>query len=63
MISAIKHQAKELLTELKRVDWPGKPKVLSAAYSVAIVSAFVGLFLYTCDKVISWGMAFILPRH
>ncbi|BDU71060.1 preprotein translocase subunit SecE [Mesoterricola silvestris] len=63
MISAIKHQAKELLAELKRVDWPGKPKVLSAAYSVVFVSAFVGLFLWACDKAISWGMAFILPHH
>jgi len=53
----------ELLAELKRVDWPGKPKVLSAAYSVVIVSAFVGLFLWACDKVITWGMAFILPHH
>ena len=63
MISTIKHQAKELLAELKRVDWPGKQKVLSAAYSVAIVSAFVGLFLYAADKVIAWGMAFVLPHH
>ena len=63
MFSNIKHQAKELAAELKRVDWPGKQKVLSAAYSVAIVSAFVGLYLYAADKVISWGMAFILPHH
>ncbi len=63
MISNIKHQAKELLTELKRVDWPAKQKVLSSAYSVAVVSAFVGVFLYAADKVISWGMATILPHH
>ena len=62
MISTIKHQAKELLAELNRVDWPGKQKVLSAAYSVAIVSVFVGIFLYLADKVISWGMAHILPH-
>jgi len=63
LISSIKHQVKELLAELKRVDWPGKQKVLSAAYSVAIVSAFVGVYLYGVDKVISWGMTFILPHH
>ncbi|BDU75277.1 preprotein translocase subunit SecE [Mesoterricola sediminis] len=63
MISTIKHQAKELLSELKRVDWPGKQKVLSAATSVAIVSTFVGLFLWAADKAISWGMTFILPQH
>lgn len=63
MISTIKHQAKELITELKRVDWPGKQKVLSATYSVVIVSTFVGLFLWAADKAISWGMSFILPHN
>ena len=63
MISTIKHQAKELLAELKRVDWPGKQKVLSSAYSVAVVSAIVGVYFYFVDKAISWGMGFILPHH
>ena len=63
MISTIKQQAKELLAELNRVDWPSKDKVLSAAYSVAAVSVFVGLFLWSADWVISWGMKFILPHH
>jgi preprotein translocase subunit SecE len=63
LISTVKHQAKELLAELKRVDWPGKQKVLSASYSVVVVSAFVGLFLFYADKVISWGMSFIIPHH
>lgn len=62
MISKIKHQAKELLAELKRVDWPSKQKTMRAAYSVAIVSAFVGVFLYAADRVISWGMSFIIPH-
>lgn len=63
MISTIKHQAKELLAELGRVDWPPKQKVMKSAYSVAIVSAFVGLFLFWADKAISWGMSFILPKN
>ena len=63
MISTIKRQAKELLAELNRVDWPSKDKVLSAAYSVVAVSLFVGLFLWGADWVISWGMKFILPHH
>ena len=63
MISAIKQQARELLAELNRVDWPGKDKVLSASYSVVAVSVFVGLFLWGADWVISWGMKFILPDH
>ena len=63
MITTIKQQAKDLLAELNRVDWPAKDKVLSAAYAVAAVSAFVGVFLWSADWVISWGMKFILPRH
>ena len=63
MIATIKQQAKDLLTELNRVDWPTKEKVLSAAYAVAAVSVFVGVFLWSADWVISWGMKFILPHH
>jgi preprotein translocase subunit SecE len=63
LISTVKHQAKELLAELNRVDWPAKDKVLSAAYSVAVVSVFVGLFLWGADWVISWGMQLVLPHH
>jgi len=63
LISAVKHQAKELLAELKRVDWPGKQKVLSSAYAVAIVSTVVAIYFYFVDKAISWGMGFILPHH
>ena len=63
MISAIKQQTRDLATELNRVDWPSKDKVLTAAYSVAIVSMFVGLYLWSADWVISWGMKFVLPHH
>jgi preprotein translocase SecE subunit len=63
LISAIKQQARDLFGELNRVDWPSKEKVLTAAYSVAAVSVFVGVFLWSADWVISWGMQFLLPRH
>ena len=63
MLSTIKQQAKELLAELNRVDWPGKEKVLTASYAVVAVSVFVGIFLWSADWVISWGMKFILPSH
>ena len=63
MISAIKHQAKELLVELNRVDWPNKEAVLRSTYAVAAVSIFVGVFLWAADWVISWGMQFFLPQH
>jgi preprotein translocase subunit SecE len=63
LISTIKQQAKELLVELNRVDWPGKDAVLRSSYAVVAVSVFVGLFLWSADWVITWGMTFILPHH
>lgn len=63
MISTVKQQAKELGDELKRVDWPTKDKVLTSTWTVVVVALFVGLFLGAADRVISWGMKFILPHH
>lgn len=61
LISIIKKQGKDLWTELDRVDWPGKQKVLSATYAVVALSVFVGFFLWGADLLISWGMKYILP--
>ena len=63
MITTIKHQAKDLLAELNRVDWPTKEKVMSSTGAVLVVSIFVGIFLYGADRIISWGVSFILPQH
>jgi len=63
LITTIKQQSKDLATELKRVDWPAKDKVLSSTYAVVVVSVFVGVFLWCADWLISWGMKFILPHH
>jgi len=63
LISTIKQQAKDLATDLKRVDWPSKEKVLSSTYAVVVVSVFVGIFLWGADWVISWGMKILLPHH
>jgi preprotein translocase SecE subunit len=57
MIGAIKQQAKDLSAELNRVDWPSKDKVLSSAYTVVIVSVFVGVYLWSVDWVLSKGFA------
>ena len=63
MIGAIKHQTKELLAELSRVDWPSKDKVMSSTWSIVIVSVFVGFFLWGADWGISYLMKFLLPHH
>ena len=63
MISTIKQQTRDLVTELNRVDWPSKEAVLKSAYAVSAVSVFVGVFLWASDWVISWAMQFLLPHH
>jgi len=63
LITTIKQQTKDLLAELNRVDWPAKEKVMSSTGAVVVVSLFVGVFLYSADRLISWGMSFILPHH
>ena len=63
MIGAIKQQAKDLLAELSRVDWPTKDKVVTSTWSILIVSTFVGFFLWMADWAISYGMKYLLPHH
>ncbi|HEY3401119.1 MAG TPA: preprotein translocase subunit SecE [Geothrix sp.] len=57
MIGAIKQQARDLFAELDRVDWPSKEKVLSSAWTVVIVSVFVGVYLWSVDWVLSKAFA------
>jgi preprotein translocase SecE subunit len=57
VIGAIKQQARDLFAELDRVDWPSKEKVLSSAWTVVIVSVFVGVYLWSVDWVLSKAFA------
>jgi len=61
VIGTIKQQAKDLLAELSRVDWPTKDKVVSSTWSILIVSVFVGFFLSGADWVITHLMKFLFP--
>ena len=62
MIGAIKQQAKALSAELSRVDWPTKEKVMTSAYTVVLVSAFVGVYLWSVDWVFTKGFAFFFLK-
>jgi len=57
VIGAIKQQAKDLAAELNRVDWPTKEKVMTSAWTVVIVSVFVGVFLWGVDWVFDHAFA------
>lgn len=62
MIGAIKQQAKDLAAELSRVDWPSKEKVMASAWTVVIVSVFVGAYLWSVDWVLTKGFAFFFLK-
>jgi preprotein translocase SecE subunit len=62
VIGAIKQQAKDLSAELSRVDWPTKEKVMTSAYTVVLVSAFVGVYLWSVDWVFTKGFAFFFLK-
>jgi len=62
VIGAIKQQAKDLSAELGRVDWPSKEKVMTSAYTVVLVSAFVGVYLWSVDWVFTKGFAFFFLK-
>ncbi|MBI1751172.1 MAG: preprotein translocase subunit SecE [Acidobacteria bacterium] len=62
MIGAIKQQAKDLAAELNRVDWPSKEKVMTSAWTVVVVSVFVGAFLWAVDYVFSKGFAYFFLK-
>ncbi|HJW73834.1 MAG TPA: preprotein translocase subunit SecE [Geothrix sp.] len=62
MIGAIKKQAKDLFAELDRVDWPTKDKVMSSAYTVVVVSVFVGIYLWAADWLFAKGFAYFFMK-
>jgi preprotein translocase subunit SecE len=63
VIGTIKQQARDLMAELDRVDWPSKEKVLSSTWTVVVISVFVGIFLWAADWVLARGFAYFFPRH
>lgn len=62
MIGAIKKQAKDLFAELDRVDWPSKDKVMTSAYTVVVVSIFVGVYLWAADWLFAKGFAYFFMK-
>jgi preprotein translocase subunit SecE len=62
VIGAIKRQAKDLAVELNRVDWPSKEKVMTSAWTVAIISVFVGAYLWSADWILAKGFAFFFLK-
>jgi preprotein translocase SecE subunit len=63
VIGTIKQQAKDLMAELNRVDWPSKDKVLTSTWTVILVSVFVGAYLWSVDWVLARGFHYLFPRH
>jgi preprotein translocase subunit SecE len=62
VIGAIKQQVRDLATELNRVDWPTKDKVMSSAWTVVAISVFVGVYLWAADWAFSKAFAYFFMK-
>jgi preprotein translocase subunit SecE len=62
VIGAIKQQVRDLTAELNRVDWPSKEKVMTSAYTVVVVSIFVGVYLWAADWVFSRASHYLFMK-
>ena len=56
----IKRWFKELKSEMKKVVWPTKKKVLNNTGIVMTVMAFMGLFLFAVDSGLGYAIKQIL---
>ena len=56
----IKRYFKELKSEMKKVVWPTKKKVLNNTGIVMTVMAFMGLFLFAVDPGLGYAIKQIL---
>ena len=56
----IKRYFKELKSEMKKVVWPTKKKVLNNTGIVMTVMAFMGLFLFAVDSGLGYAIKQIL---
>ena len=60
MISGIKKFFSEVWAELKKVNWATRQELIDATWIVLISSAVLGVFIGSCDFVLSKGLSLII---
>ena len=52
----------EVRNEMRRVTWPSRREVYATTVVVILTSAFFGLYLWTLDLALNWGINWIFRR-
>ena len=52
----------EVRNEMRRVTWPSRKEVYATTVVVILTSAFFGLYLWSLDLALNWGVNWIFRR-
>ena len=52
----------EVRNEMKRVTWPSQKEVYATTVVVILTSAFFGMYLWSLDLALNWGVNWIFRR-
>jgi preprotein translocase subunit SecE len=52
----------EVRNEMRRVTWPSRKEVYATTVVVILTSAFFGLYLWSLDLALNWGVNWIFQR-
>ena len=52
----------EVRNEMRRVTWPSRKEVYATTVVVILTSAFFGLYLWSLDLALNWGVNWIFRQ-
>ena len=52
----------EVRNEMRRVTWPSRKEVYATTVVVILTSAFFGIYLWSLDLALNWGVNWIFRR-
>jgi preprotein translocase subunit SecE len=52
----------EVRNEMRRVTWPSRKEVYATTVVVILTSAFFGIYLWSLDLALTWGVNWIFRR-
>jgi preprotein translocase subunit SecE len=52
----------EVRNEMRRVTWPSRKEVYATTVVVILTSAFFGMYLWSLDLALNWGVNWVFRR-
>jgi preprotein translocase subunit SecE len=52
----------EVRNEMRRVTWPSRREVYATTVVVILTSAFFGIYLWSLDLALNWGVNWVFRR-